>query len=887
MKSPPRWANRFLEWFCNPDLLEDLQGDLYELYEQDIRNHKSWIAKFLFVWYVFRSLRYSVVQRNYRYKKSVFGMTTNNFKIAFRVLRHDKFNTGLNLVGLTIGITCFLLVGIYVGKELSFDRFHSQKEKIYRVWLKEVYAEDKIFFNSVTPLIFENILEENFDEFETVVQFDKINYLVGRGEERTDEPIGILSPEFFEVFDFEIISGNRDRPFHDRNSIIISDSYATKYFGQEMAIGGIITIQIGENLRDFNVSAIMKDIRSTSSIRFDMAISNENFLEIYGEGAMNAWFSVSPETYVLVKQHASIETVVKQIPEMVMSYLKDRVEPGVYNIGFQPLTDIHLNRDIPLGIAPVGNKDSVYILGIISVLVLAIACINYTTLSIGQSMKRSKEVGIRKVMGAYRSSLIKQYISESLLISLLATLGGVILAKLSVPLFNEITGANIILDFEPWHAVLYLGLALLIGFAAGIYPAFVLSRLNVTSILKGLNRANKNYFRKGMIVFQFVVTVFLISSTLIMQKQLDFIHSKDLGFNYQTTVSVPLYPDPSAQRLIEFIGTAMEKGEILKEKLSQYPSIKNIGMGSHVFGTAGWGNLAYTDDTETFRRFRLLAADAYYFQTFDIKMLSGRIFDPESSLDKRESIIINQVAAEYFGLNEPLGKRLPGNKFGEHSIIGVTENFNYSSLHNEVEPLVITQNINILYSGISDHDYGDSPVPKLVFQYTGIQLTEVKDILEAEWEATFPEEDLNFSFVEENMRSMYANEERLNRLIFIATIISILIASLGLLGLTVLVINTRVKEIGIRKVIGASDMSIFYLLAKSFSLQLVLGIILSIPVTYWLMRRWLNDFAFKIDMGYDMFLLGGGISVIIALLVISFHAIKAANVNPVESLRSE
>ncbi len=887
INSPPHWIDRFLEWFCNPDFLEDLQGDLYELYAQDIRNHKRGIAKLLFTWHVFRSLRYSVIQRNYRYKKSIFGMTTNNFKIAFRVLMHDKFNTGLNLIGLTIGITCFLLVGFYVQKELSFDKFHSKKDRIYRVWLKEVYAEDKIFFNSVTPLIFENTLGENFDEFEAVVQFDRINYLVGRGEDRNDEPVGILSPEFFEVFDFEIIAGNKDRPFHDKNSIIISESYATKYFGQEMAIGGTIPIQIGENIRDFNVSAIMKDIRSASSIRFDMAISNDNNVEIYGEGAMNAWFSVSPETYVLVAQQASIETVEKQIPEMVMGYLKERVEPGVYNIGFQPLTDIHLNGDIPSGIAPVGNKDSVYILGIISMLVLVIACINYTTLSIGQSLKRSKEVGIRKVMGAFRSSLINQYISESLLIALFATLGGFILARLSVPLFNEITGANIILDFEPWHIAMYLGLALLIGFASGIYPAFVLSRLNVSAILKGMNRVNKNHFRKGMIVFQFVVTVFLISSTLIMQKQLDFIHSKDLGFNYQATVSVPLYPDPSAQRLSEFIGTAMEKGEILREKLSQYPSIKNIGMGSHVFGTAGWGNLAYTDDTETFRRFRLLAADAYYFQTFDIKMRSGRIFDPESSLDKRESIIINQAAAEYFGLNDPLGKRLPGNKFGEHSIIGVTESFNYSSLHNEVEPLVITQNIDILYSGISDHGYGDSPVPKLVLQYTGNQLTEVKDILEAEWEATFPEEDLNFSFVEENMRSMYANEERLNRLVLIATIISILIASLGLLGLTVLVINSRVKEIGIRKVIGASDVSIFGLLAKSFSLQLGLGIVLSIPVTYWLMQRWLNDFAYKIDMGYEMFLLSAGISVAIALLVISFHAIKAANVNPVESLRSE
>ena len=270
IQAPPKWADRFLIWYCNADLLEDLQGDLYEMYEQQAKDN-SRKAKFIFIWHVIRSLRYSVIKSNHRYKKNLFTMTSNNFKIALRVLWHDKFNTGINLTGLTIGITCFLLVGFYVQRELSFDRFHTKKESIYRVWLKEVYAEDKIFFNSVTPLLFETLLEDNFDEIESAVQFNRNNYLVGRGEDRTNEPIAILSPEFFKVFDFSIIDGSKEAPLPDKNAVIVSEDYAIKYFGTKPAIGGIIPIQLGEEIRDFTVTAVYKNIRESSSIQFDMA----------------------------------------------------------------------------------------------------------------------------------------------------------------------------------------------------------------------------------------------------------------------------------------------------------------------------------------------------------------------------------------------------------------------------------------------------------------------------------------------------------------------------------------------------------------------------------------------------------------------------------------
>ncbi len=884
MESPPRWADRFLTWFCHPDLLEDLQGDLYELFEDKVESGQPRQARLLFIWWVLRSLRYDVIKKTSL--KNTGTMTRNNLKIAARVLWRDKFNTFLNVGGLAIGLTCFLLMGFYFKQEMSFDQMHSKKDQIYRVWVKEDYGNDKVFFNSTTPLIFERILEENFPEVEKAITFVNNSYLVGEIPNRINEQVSIISPDLFEVFDFQINQGNQLSPLPDQNSIILSESYALKYFGKEEPIGQTLSIQIGDEERKFAVSAVFGDLPRSSSLQFDMAISSSNNENLYSERALNAWFNVFVETYVLLKDQTQIESVEAKVQEVVMTHLKDQVEYGQYQMGFQPLTDIHLNPEIPVGIAPVGNPQYVYILGLIGLFVLITAGVNYATLSIGQSLKRQKEVGVRKVMGAMKKSLVGQYLMESWLITLVALIISLVIAYSILPVFNTLTQADVDLNFEPWHLILYLGLVIVIGFLSGLYPALILSGLKITNILSGQKAPRRAfYIRKGMVVFQFIITVFLITSTLIMSKQLNYLNSKDLGYQYDATVSVPLYPDPSSQRLTEFINSAMENGKILREQLKKYPEVSDIGMGSHVFGNQGWGQLSFTDDAQIFRTFRMLVVDPYYFETFNIKVKEGRAFEAESTLDQRESIIINQAAADYFGLQDPIGKKLPSQEFGMHNIIGVTEDFNFSSLHNPVEPLVITQNVVPIYDGISDHGYGDSPIPKLVFKYTGNQLTKVEELLQNEWEQIFPGEEMNFSFVEDNIRTQYENEQRMNKLVSFATILSIIVAGLGLLGMTVLMINSRVREIGIRKVMGASEFSIFGLLTKSFAPQLLLGILLSIPITYWLMRDWLNNFAFRINISIDIFMLGGIISILVALVVISAHVLRAAKANPVESIQ--
>ncbi len=886
---PPAWADRFLEWYCAPELLEDLQGDLYEIFEYQCREGHVKKARWLYIWLVFRSFRLSALSKKRIPKTQIMDILLNNFKIAFRVLWHQRVNSILNLVGLAIGVTCFLLMGTYARQELSYDQFHAKKDRIYRVWLKEDYGNDKVFFNSVTPWIFETTLEDNFPEVQHAVQVNQGQFLVGRGENRLNEPVYIVSPEIFEVFDFELMEGNLQQPLGRLTDIVISESYAEKYFGDNDPLGETITIEIRGEMKDFVVSAVMKDIKKESSIRFDMAISNENNQWIISERLRNAWFNVTPETYIILKENTYISSVEAKTQDVVMQFLSEEVDRGQYNIGFQPLTAIHLDTTIPPGIAPVGNPDYVYILGIIGLLVLVIAGVNYTTLSIGQSIQRGKEVGIRKVLGAWRRSLIGLYLTESVIVAFLAMILGVVLSYFLFPVFNELTGADVIFTFEWWHLALYSGLALLIGFFAGIYPAMILSGYRITNILKGTTLGKgKHVTRRGVVVFQFLVTAILLTSTLIMRSQFQYMQSKDLGFDYEATVSVNLFPDPQTRGFLDRINSTFKKGEILRSKLNQYPEISAIGMGSHVFGTNGWAQFAYTDHEGTFRQFRMLIVDPWYFDTFNIRMKEGRKFEPDNTADQNQSIILNETAVKYFGLQEnTLQQKLPGNDFGDHRIIGVTEDFNFSSLHNQIEPLVIAQNPMPVAKGISDTNFGDSPIPKLTFKYSGSQLINVRNLLTEAWDATFPNEELNFSFIDERMKLLYENEARMNKLVIVATILAVAISSIGLFGLSLIVINSRTKEIGIRKVMGAGTGAIFKLLSTNFIVQMALGVVISIPITWWQMNMWLSDFAYRVEIGMVEFVISAVLALCIALLVVALHTSRLTRINPVESLRTE
>ncbi len=395
---PPKWAIKLLSWYCRPELLEDLEGDLYELFDAQHKKYGTKKAGWFFIWAVIRSIRPSTIRLFNRTQNTRLMFTTHNIKIAARVLWRDKFSALLNISGLSIGIICFILLGLYVLQESTFDRFHTKTDRLYRSYLYEDYGEGHTFFNAVTPLRFETFFEDNFPEVEAAVQVRLTNTLVGVFDQRINEEFAIISPEFFQVFDFKVLQGSSKKPFDNRTSIILSRAYAEKFFGDNNPIGKVIDLEMKDVFESFTVSAVFDDMPFNSSIKFDMAVSNELNDEIYDEQRLNAWFSVSPETYVLLKKGTAIQSVNEKIQDIVMSYLGEDLQRNEYNIRFQPITDIHLNPEIPAGNSAANNPKYVYILGFIGALVLILACINYTTLAMGNSLKRITKLPFGKCL---------------------------------------------------------------------------------------------------------------------------------------------------------------------------------------------------------------------------------------------------------------------------------------------------------------------------------------------------------------------------------------------------------------------------------------------------------------------------------------------------------
>ncbi len=882
---PPPRADRFLEWYCQDEFLEDLQGDLYEIYELKYRERGKRKANLYYWWLVIRSMRYSVIKRS---NKNSVNMTTNHLKIAWRLMLRHKLNSFLNILGLVLGITCFILLGLYVQRELTFDRFHERSSDIYRVWLKEDYGEGQVFFNTSTPFIFNEFLTDNFSQFEHVIQYDTRNMQVDYNDLRFNEQITMLGPGFFSVFDFPFVTNNQSDPLFSPSNIVLSESYAAKYFGSGEALGKTLLLDMDGEQRPFVVAAVLEDLPENTGFQLDMAISMMNKRDIYGESALEAWFTVIPETYVLVRQNEDITSVEESIQNTVMKVLGDRVGQGEYNIGFQPLTDIHLNQDIPRGLMPVGNKAEVYILAAIAILVLTIACLNFITMSLAQSTNRFMEVGIRKVMGAFQPSLIRQHLTESMLTVGIAALIGVLAAWLLMPLFNLLTDAGVSYTFEWWHILVLVALILILGVLSGFYPGMVLARWRTTDVFRGKAKTGRNlFFRKGIVVLQFMITAFLISSTLIMNEQLTYVQTSDLGIDYTATIEARLPPDPTARNLVQLFNNTMEGSNVVVDKLNSIPEISDVGIGSHAFGGGGWTTIGFRDNKDQYREARLLIVNPGYFETFSIEMAEGRPFIEDNPADAAQGLIINETAATYFGLQDPVNKEIPNDDFDDHRIIGVVKDFHFSSMHDRIEPLIIVENPQIVTEGISDIMYGEFPAPKLVFKYDGKPLSRVGDELENIWKEVFPDQELSFSIIEENMRYQYAREKRLQQMMLAATVLSIVIACMGLLGLTILMVNAKLKEISIRKVVGASWTDIFRSLTGNIVIQLSVGFVLSVPVVYWLMSRWLADFAYRIDISFWQFLVSAVLAIGIAIAVISYHTLRASSHNPVNSLRSE
>lgn len=891
---PPRFGLRLLRFYCREDRIDEILGDLLELFERSFEQSPS-IARVVFMLNVFRFMKWSNLKMSKSSMKifSNFSLYVKNFNIARRVLWRNKINTTLNVISIAIGFAGFLLIGLVIDKETSYDKFHSKSARIYRTWVKEVKTDGKSELKTETPLPLGTTLKNYIPEVEEFILYQQRPTLVTKGAKTIKDEVNVVSSNFFSVLDFKIVKGNAQKPFANGYSIVLSESYAIKYFGGSDVIGELLTLEIkGEN-HDFVVSAIAKDPPHNSGFQYSMLLSYDNESLFYSKkmlkyGWYNIYFS-NPETYVLLGKNVTPEALTDKIQSMVRTVVPKDVQTELdsYNIGFQNLESIHLDGSLPSAYYVLGSTKYLYILGTIGLLILVVACLNYVSLSIAQSLKRYKEVGIRKVVGANQRDLVRLYLTESIVISLLSTLLGVVFAIMCLPMFEQIIDSNLVFDATIGNALRIIGLAFLIGIASGVYPAFILSKFSVSGILRqSFFSSDTRWFQKGMIVFQFVSATLFISSTVIIRKQINFLQTADLGYKYDAMISVPLFTngeEGSGPGFVREFNGALKSAMLLKTALSKHTRFDDFAIGSHIFGSHDWAELSFKKNGKQYS-FNFLIVDPFFLDAFNITMTRGEGFDSDSDFHKNQGVILNEAAVDYFGLNDPIGKKLPGTDFGEHRIIGVVKDFNFKSLHESIAPLVITQNPNAILNGIEEISIGDY-LPKLTFRYKGSVLSDMSPILQEEWQKLFPSFDMSFDIIEQQLLSHYHSEQRMSRITSIATLLSIVIASLGVIGLTLLFVNQREREIGIRRVLGASYRVVFGLLFQNFRLQLALAFIISIPMAWYFVQNWLSNYAQKVNVGPLPYILSGLLITGVIGVVVGIQSIRASRINPVKLLR--
>lgn len=817
-------------------------------------------------------------------------MLKNYFKIAFRNLFKEKLFSVINIIGLSVGTAVAILMILFVKEEWSFDQFHSKSDRIYRAWVKE-HFKDNIFFNTVTPYVLGRELEANFPEVEEMARFLTVNNLVKKGTFSDQEQIHVATPSFLSVFDFKLLKGDKDQALDDLQSVVLTEAIAQKYFGPNPAMGQTLTVQIGGEWREFEVSGIIESAPANSSIQYDMLVSFENLKYTVSERTRNNWQVVNPETYALLKEGQSITGLEAKFQSFVDEKVANIYKPGEYKIGFQPITDIHLNTDFPQGIAPVSDWRYPYIMAAIAGLILLLAGINFVTLAVGRSVTRAKEVGVRKVSGASRWQLMTQFWSEAILLTIVAVSIGVLLTETSLGFFNNLANKTLSLNYNIATILLFLSLAIFIGILAGIYPALVISGFSPLKTLKeSVSKlgTSKHVILRSLVGFQFVLSVTLIICTLIMSQQMRFLQEKNLGYEKDQMVILPYVPPPSgSQRISEIYEEGRQAAQLLKTELASNPNIKDLTTSSHTFGTPGWVRAGYTDpESKKFKQFYLQGVDYNYLNMMDIELLDGRNFSDEVGTDARSGVIVNEAYIEEFGLEAKAGQQLP-KPFDQYEIVGVTKDFNFSSLHNEVEPLVMAMNFVPILGIASDMNATDSPFPKITLNLAGGTIPSSITAIKNAWNKVAPEQPFNFSFMDDAVNNQYLAESQLNKILTSSTILGILIACLGLFGMATMTIARRTKEIGVRKILGASVTDIVFMLNKRFTWMVLLASVIATPLAFYLMKNWLQDFAYHINIKPFVFILATLMVLLISWFAVSYHSIRAALSNPVKALRYE
>lgn len=806
-------------------------------------------------------------------------MIQNYLKIALRNLLRNKVFSAINIVGLALGIATCLIIMLFVYDELSYDRFNEKADRIFRVVFKASINDGKINEANVMPPTAQ-VLKNDYPEVlaATRLRTSGSPEIVYQNKKFKEHDFASVDANFFDVFTLPLLKGDAKTALREPNTAVITQDFAKKYFGDEDPIGKVLFIKSWNE--SYKVTGLIDKVPHNSHFHFDIFGS----LAGVKDAQAASWMSSGYFTYLVLPEGFDYKVLEAKLPQVIKKYMGPQIQTAMgmslpqflqkgnqLGLFLQPLTSIHFSEGFAGTLEPSGNIQYVYIFGAIAVFMLLIACINFMNLSTAGASKRAKEVGVRKVLGSVKQDLINQFLFESILLSLVALVLSLMLVQLSLPIFNDLAEKDLQLDFlkNPLLLLAFLVFGLLVGVLAGSYPAFFLSSFNPVEVLKGkFKLAGKSIsLRSGLVVFQFFISIALIIGTTVVYQQIKFIQSKDLGY-------------AKDQLLIMRNTWSLGKNEeVFRQQILQDPRVLSVSSAGYLpAGPSDSNNsLGYPDgDDSQMMRTLEYKIDEQYIPTMGMKMVSGRNFSKDFATDST-AMIINETAAKAFGW----GKNAVGHTITRlknnnglkvtYSIIGVVKDFHFKSLHESITPLLM----------VSEKTYG------LTIKVKGKDVEGLLASLKNQWQKFNAEEPFSYSFMDELFEKTYQSEQKISVILSIFSGLTIFVACLGLFGLATFTAEQRTKEIGVRKVLGASVSQIVTLLSKEFLKLVLIACGFAFPIGYWLMNKWLQDFAYRIEISAWIFVLAGILALFIALLTISYQAIKAALANPVTSLRTE
>lgn len=878
--SPPRALLRIFRWYCHPHLVDHIEGDLIEVYQVWTRSRGRSLANLRLATELVLLFRPDIIRP---WKPPQFVTSYNMYKsfvtVAWRNFLKSKGYSSINILGLAIALTACMLILLYVRHELSYDRYNEFADRIYRVNTEIKFGENHIDVASSGPT-FGSTAQADFPQIETSTRLrwhESLLVTVGNNRVR-QQNVAYADSTLFDVFTLPILSGNAKSALTEPNSIVLTESVARKFFGTTDVLGK--TLSVDEN-KTRKVTAVIKDIPSNTHFRYECfipLIEDTQATEDFWAGGQNY------NTYLLLRPGVDPVALENELNKMMDRHIGPELKAVInktieefkgqgdfFLASLTPLADIHLHSNRVGELYGSGKIEYVYMFSAVAVFILVIAVINFMNLATARSAKRAREVGVRKVLGSMKTSLIQQFILESVMTCALAMVIALALTAIVLPQFNTITGKSFTPDilYTPAMVGLLAALVIIVGLLSGSYPAFYLSAFQPVAVLKGTSGSKRSIMRNTLVVFQFVASVTLIAGTIVIYMQMDFIRKRDLGFDREQ---------------ILIINNGWQVGKRIEPLTNDLRSINGV---KHLT-VSGYLPVSYQRSNNTFFQTPTLditgsisaqewGVDDQYVTTMNMRIMEGRDFSRDIASDST-GVILNESAARFLGGKDIIGKTLyktndaTGKSITKLQVIGVVRDFNFSTLREEVAPLAL----------VFEKDQSS-----IAIKLSAADISTVMKEIEAKWKSVVPELPFEYSFMDQDYDRLYEGERQVGSLFTIFASLSIFISCLGLFGLATFMAEQRTKEIGIRKVMGASVYGITSLLSRDFLRLVVLAVIVATPLAWYLISKWLEGFAYRIDISWWVFPVAGVVAVAIACLTVSYQSIRAALANPANSLRTE